>query len=143
MIEAHLELVREILPEALAWHRDPPRPPLSGDELAAEIGMRPGPEMGGILEELRAASFAGEIDGRDEALALARVAWPRTPETSAVRNPSLPRRRFPGYSCNQKLGKGTHAKDHYRQRRVRAGGRPDGRAERDRQEGAEAGLRHA
>jgi hypothetical protein len=28
--------------------------------------------MGEILEELRAASFAGEIDGRAEAVALAR-----------------------------------------------------------------------
>ena len=73
MIEAHLELVREILPAALDWHRDgAPSPPLDGVQVAAEVGVRPGPEMGRILEELRAASFAGEISGRDEALALAR-----------------------------------------------------------------------
>jgi putative nucleotidyltransferase with HDIG domain len=72
MIEAHLELVREMLPEALAWAADPPRPPLDGNELASEIGLRPGPEMGEILEELRAASFAGEVSDRKGALALAR-----------------------------------------------------------------------
>jgi poly(A) polymerase len=73
MVQAHLDLAREILPDALAWHRDgPPRPPLGGDELAAELGLRPGPEMGRLLEELRAASFAGEISSREEALDLAR-----------------------------------------------------------------------
>jgi putative nucleotidyltransferase with HDIG domain len=72
MIEAHLELVREILPEALAWHDSPPRPPLDGDELAAEAGIEPGPRMGEILERLRAASFEGSISSRDEAVALAR-----------------------------------------------------------------------
>ncbi|MDP9189217.1 MAG: HDIG domain-containing protein [Actinomycetota bacterium] len=72
MIEAHLELVREMLPEALAWHRQPPRPPLNGDELAAEIGLTPGPKMGEILEELRAASFAGELSDREAAARRAR-----------------------------------------------------------------------
>ena len=72
MIEAHLELVREILPDAIAWQAEPPRPPLSGNELAAEIGLQPGPDMGRILEELRAASFAGEIAGREDAVTLAR-----------------------------------------------------------------------
>lgn len=72
MIQAHLELVREMLPEALAWRTDPPRAPLSGDELAAETGMRPGPEMGELLERLRVASFAGEIGSREEAVELAR-----------------------------------------------------------------------
>jgi putative nucleotidyltransferase with HDIG domain len=72
MIEAHLELVREVLPDAVGWHRDPPRSPLNGDEIAAEVGLRPGPEMGEILERLRRASYAGEISGRDQAIALAR-----------------------------------------------------------------------
>jgi poly(A) polymerase len=73
MVEAHLELAREMLPNALAWHREgPPRPPVTGNELAAELGVRPGPEMGRLLEELRVAAYAGEISGRDEALALAR-----------------------------------------------------------------------
>jgi hypothetical protein len=29
-----MELAREMLVEALAWHRDLPRPPLSGEDLA-------------------------------------------------------------------------------------------------------------
>jgi poly(A) polymerase len=73
IVEAHLDLAREMLRDALAWHRDgPPRPPLSGDDLADELGLSPGPEMGRLLEELRAAAFAGEIDDRAQALHLAR-----------------------------------------------------------------------
>jgi poly(A) polymerase len=72
MISAHLELVREMLPPALAWHADPPRPPVAGRELADEAGVEPGPRMGEILEELRAAAYAGEIEGREEALDAAR-----------------------------------------------------------------------
>jgi putative nucleotidyltransferase with HDIG domain len=73
MVEAHLDLAREMLRDALAWHRDgPPRPPVSGDELAAELGLEPGPEIGRLLEELRAEAFSGEISGRAEALERAR-----------------------------------------------------------------------
>jgi poly(A) polymerase len=73
MVEAHLALAREVLPAALDWHREgPPEPPLDGAELAAEVGVRPGPEMGRVLEELRAAVFAGEVEGRVQALELAR-----------------------------------------------------------------------
>jgi putative nucleotidyltransferase with HDIG domain len=74
MVNAHLDLARDMLREALAWHREgPPEPPLSGDDLEAELGMEPGPEMGRVLEELRAEAFAGEITGRDEALERARA----------------------------------------------------------------------
>jgi poly(A) polymerase len=73
MVEAHLDLARELLREGLLWHRDgAPRPPLSGDDLTEELGIEPGPEVGRLLEELRAASFAGEISNREEALSLAR-----------------------------------------------------------------------
>jgi poly(A) polymerase len=73
MIQAHLDLAREMLREALAWHRDgPPRPPLSGDELASELELEPGPELGRLLEELRAETFTGEISDRDQALQRAR-----------------------------------------------------------------------
>jgi putative nucleotidyltransferase with HDIG domain len=72
MIAAHLELVREMLPEAIAWRRDPPGPPLDGNELAVEIGLTPGPRMGEILEELRVAEFAGELADREAAVELAR-----------------------------------------------------------------------
>jgi poly(A) polymerase len=73
MVEAHLDLARQMLREALVWHREgPPRPPVSGDDLARELGIAPGPELGRVLEELRAEAFTGEITGRDEALARAR-----------------------------------------------------------------------
>ena len=72
MIEAHLELAREVLPAALAWHREgPPRVPVTGDELAAAVGVEPGPELGRLLGEIEAAVFAGEVSSPDEALALA------------------------------------------------------------------------
>ena len=73
MVRAHLDLAREMLGEALAWHRDgSPRPPVSGDELADELGLSPGPEMGRLLEELRAEAFTGEITSRAQALERAR-----------------------------------------------------------------------
>lgn len=73
MVNAHLDLAREMLEEALAWHRDgSPRPPISGDDLADELGLSPGPEMGRVLEELRAEAFTGEIRGREQALERAR-----------------------------------------------------------------------
>ena len=73
MVEAHLDLARSMLRDALAWHREgAPRPPVSGDELASALGIAPGPEMGRVLEELRAAAFAGEIGDRAQALQRAR-----------------------------------------------------------------------
>ncbi|MEA2158255.1 MAG: poly(A) polymerase [Solirubrobacteraceae bacterium] len=71
-IARHLELARQMLSEAFAWRRNPPRPPLRGDELAGLLGLRPGPELGRVLGELEEASFAGEIAGREDAIAYAR-----------------------------------------------------------------------
>ncbi|MGP0053549.1 MAG: HDIG domain-containing metalloprotein [Solirubrobacteraceae bacterium] len=71
-IARHLQLARELLPEALAWAADPPRPPLRGDELAAALGIRPGPVVGGLLAELEAASFSGELATPEEAIERAR-----------------------------------------------------------------------
>ena len=73
MVEAHLDLARQMLREALVWHREgPPRAPVTGDDLAAELGLMPGPEIGRLLAELRAAAFAGEIESREQALERAR-----------------------------------------------------------------------
>ena len=73
MIEAHLELVREVLPDALEWHRSgPPALPLPGDELAREAGVPEGPELGSLIAEIQAALFAGEVSGRDEVITHAR-----------------------------------------------------------------------
>ena len=72
MVEAHVELAGEMLAAALDWRRDPPAPPINGDELAAELGLPPGAKLGELLEEIRAAVYAGEVSGRDQALELAR-----------------------------------------------------------------------
>jgi len=70
---AHLDLAREMLKAALDWRAgDAPGPPVRGDELARELGMRPGPELGRLLAELEEAAYAGEARTRDEAVALAR-----------------------------------------------------------------------
>jgi putative nucleotidyltransferase with HDIG domain len=71
-IGRHLELARELLPEALRWVADPPRPPVRGDELARVLGIETGPMIGELLRELEAASFSGEVANRDEAIARAR-----------------------------------------------------------------------
>lgn len=71
-IAKHLELARQLLEEAFAWLADPPRPPLRGNELAAALHLRPGPELGRILQQLEEDRFAGDVGTREEALARAR-----------------------------------------------------------------------
>jgi putative nucleotidyltransferase with HDIG domain len=72
-IEAHLSLARRMLAAALDWHRGgPPEPLLRGDELAAELGIEHGPELGDLLAELEAAQYAGEVSTREEAIERAR-----------------------------------------------------------------------
>jgi poly(A) polymerase len=73
MIEAHLALARQMLAAALDWRRDgPPAPLLRGDQLAAELGIEAGPELGELLAELEAAQYAGEVTNRAEAVERAR-----------------------------------------------------------------------
>jgi poly(A) polymerase len=67
-IAKHLRLASQMVGEALEWRREPPRPPVRGDELARAAGLRPGPEIGRVLGELEEASYAGEIRGREQAL---------------------------------------------------------------------------
>jgi poly(A) polymerase len=72
-IDAHLELAREMIGEALAWRRTgPPKAPIPGDQLAAELGIEPGPELGRLLAEIEAAVFSGEVSTPQDAIALAR-----------------------------------------------------------------------
>jgi poly(A) polymerase len=72
-IEAHLALAREMLAAALDWRRQgPPRPLVRGDELAIELGVPQGPELGALLAELEAAQYAGEISTWDGAVEHAR-----------------------------------------------------------------------
>jgi hypothetical protein len=61
-----------MLGDALAWRAAPHRAPLlRGDDLARELGLTPGPELGRLLAELEEARYAGEVASREEALALA------------------------------------------------------------------------
>jgi putative nucleotidyltransferase with HDIG domain len=72
-IEAHLSLAREMLAAALDWRRQgPPEPLVRGDELAIELKVPVGPELGELLAELEAAQYAGEISSWDGAVEHAR-----------------------------------------------------------------------
>jgi putative nucleotidyltransferase with HDIG domain len=73
MVAAHLDLAREMIAAALDWRRDgPPVPLLRGDELATELDIEPGPELGELIGELEAAQYAGEVSDRAGALEHAR-----------------------------------------------------------------------
>jgi len=69
MVAAHLQLAREMVAAGLDWRREgPPAPLLRGDEITAELGIEPGPELGSALAELEAAQYAGEVTGRAGAI---------------------------------------------------------------------------
>lgn len=69
MVAAHLQLAREMVAAGLDWRREgPPEPLLRGDEIAAELGIEPGPELGSALAELEAAQYAGEVQDRAGAI---------------------------------------------------------------------------
>jgi hypothetical protein len=58
---------------ALDWREHgPPRVPVRGDELADELGIEPGPELGRLLGELEEAAYVGDAVTREQAIALAR-----------------------------------------------------------------------
>ncbi len=64
-----------MLAAAVAWEREgPPAPLLRGDELAAALGIEPGPELGDAVRELEAAQYSGDATDRDSAVAHLR-AW--------------------------------------------------------------------
>jgi putative nucleotidyltransferase with HDIG domain len=72
-IGAHLELARAVLGPALEQRARAARPPLlRGDELARELGLRPGRELGRLLAQLEEDRFAGAIVTREDALRRAR-----------------------------------------------------------------------
>ena len=73
-LDAHLRLANDVLADALRWRAEgPPGPLLRGDELARELGIATGPQVGELLEELAAAQYAGELSTRAEAIAHARA----------------------------------------------------------------------
>jgi putative nucleotidyltransferase with HDIG domain len=73
-IERHLALARDVMGPALAWRESgPPVAPVRGDDLARDLGLDPGPEIGRLLARIEEAVFAGEVSSREEALALVRA----------------------------------------------------------------------
>ena len=46
---------------------------MRGDELAADLGIAPGPRVGELLDELTEAQYAGELATREQALTYART----------------------------------------------------------------------
>jgi poly(A) polymerase len=71
-IAKHVALARTMLTEALAWEASPPRPPVRGDELVRALGIDPGPQVGGLLAELQAQAFSGEVRTPEQAIDRAR-----------------------------------------------------------------------
>jgi poly(A) polymerase len=73
-IATHVALARGMLRDALRWRAEgPPQPLVRGDELAADLGIAPGPRVGELLDELTEAQYAGELATREQALAYART----------------------------------------------------------------------
>ena len=73
-IAAHVAVARQMLEAAMSWREHgPPRPLVRGDQLAAALGMSPGPGLGRLLEDLAAAQYAGEIATREQAVDYARA----------------------------------------------------------------------
>ncbi len=76
-----------LLDDALRWRAEgPPQPLLRGDELAAELGIEPGPRVGELLGELLAAQYAGELGTREQAIAHARAAASSTSRPRRARH---------------------------------------------------------
>jgi putative nucleotidyltransferase with HDIG domain len=75
--ESRLEIVVRLLEARLEGppERLSPPPLLRGDRLAEALGIRPGPELGALMEQIREAQAAGEVSSPEEALALARKLW--------------------------------------------------------------------
>ena len=73
-IDAHMQVARAMLTDALRWRAEGPAAPLlRGDELAADLGIPPGPRVGELLGELAEGQYAGELTTREQALAYVRT----------------------------------------------------------------------
>jgi putative nucleotidyltransferase with HDIG domain len=71
-IDRHLELARSVIGEALQWqlHGRPPAL-VRGDQLAAALGIEPGPRLGELLAEIAEEAFSGELRTAQDAVAFA------------------------------------------------------------------------
>ncbi len=74
-IDAHMRLARTMLTDALGWRAQggPLAPLWRGDELAHELGIELGPQVGELLEELSRARYAGKVHTQAQALDFARA----------------------------------------------------------------------
>jgi len=73
-LEKHLDTLRTLL-EAYFEHADEQvSPPIlvNGEDLMRELGLKPGPKIGELLEAVREAQAAGEVNSREEAIGFAR-----------------------------------------------------------------------
>jgi tRNA nucleotidyltransferase/poly(A) polymerase len=71
-IAKHLELAREVLPEALRWRAQGRREPLvRGDALARALALDAGPRLGTLLAAIDEARYAGDVSTPGEAITLA------------------------------------------------------------------------
>jgi hypothetical protein len=61
-----------VIGEALAWHLQG-RPPalVRGDQLAAALGIAPGPRLGELLAAIAEEAFSGELQSPQDAVAFA------------------------------------------------------------------------
>jgi putative nucleotidyltransferase with HDIG domain len=68
-----LEVAETLLTHCFERYEETVAPPplVTGNDLMAELGLAPGPEIGRLLEALREAQAAGEVCTREEALAFA------------------------------------------------------------------------
>jgi len=72
-VEHHIELAREMMELALAAEDAVPLPGLiNGDELMRELGLKPGPLVGELLDHIEEEQELGNISTHDQALAMAR-----------------------------------------------------------------------
>jgi poly(A) polymerase len=72
-IDAHMAVARGLLGDGLRWRSaGSPRALIRGDELAAELGIAPGPRVGQLLRGLSEARYAGEISTREQSIEYAR-----------------------------------------------------------------------
>lgn len=73
-LEKHLGTLRSLLEAYFEHLKEQVAPPalVNGDDLMRELGLKPGPKIGELLEAVREAQAAGEVGDRGEALQLAR-----------------------------------------------------------------------
>lgn len=69
-----LEVAELLLEHYFERHEETVAPPplVGGGDLMAALGLEPGPQVGRLLEAVREAQAAGEVETREQALALAR-----------------------------------------------------------------------